>query len=51
MKIADLIDDLTTAERAHGTAVLVTDQAGHEIDRVQLDEDPNGTTTVILVTR
>lgn len=51
MKISDLIDDLTTAERAHGTGVLVTDQARNEIDRVQLDEDPNGTITVILVTR
>lgn len=51
MKIADLIDDLTTAERAHGIAVPVTDQAGHEIDRLVLDVDANGTTTVILVTR
>lgn len=51
MKLNDLIDELSAMERAHGGSIIVTDQAGHAIDRLTLDDDVDRATTVVLVTR
>lgn len=54
MNVTDLIDQLTTIESLHGR-IEVTDQSGHPIDDVTVDDDrPEGDhrrPTVVLVAR